>query len=131
MTVYATERIHFPTNSKPIQQGNFMKGCDHGDGNLEEGKKKEMGKEVYRLGEKTLPDQFCNADLSACSVYRLYDHDLMSVKPRSIYSRLNISSYLKPIYHWYLGKREKKIKKESGWKVPMVVHILSDVEKQM
>ena len=103
-------------------------------GTLKKEKKKEMGKEVYRLGEKTLPDQFCNEDLSACSVYRVYDHDLMSVKPRSIYSRLNISSYLKPIYHWYVGKRErerKKIKKESGWKVPMVVHILSDVEKQM
>ena len=35
-----------------------MKGCDHGDGNLEEGKKKkEKGKEIYRLDEKTLPGQ--------------------------------------------------------------------------
>jgi hypothetical protein len=42
-----------------------MKGCDRGDGNLEEGKKKEKGKEFYRLGEKTLPGQFRSADISA------------------------------------------------------------------
>jgi hypothetical protein len=41
-----------------------MKGCDHGDGNLEEGKK-EKGKEFYRLGEKTLPGQFRSADMSS------------------------------------------------------------------
>ena len=42
-----------------------MKGCDHGDGNLEGGKKKEKGKDIYRLDEKTLPGQFRSAGISA------------------------------------------------------------------
>jgi len=42
-----------------------MKGCDHGDGNLEDGKKKEKWKEFYRLDKKTLPGQFRSAGISA------------------------------------------------------------------
>jgi hypothetical protein len=42
-----------------------MKGCDHGDRNLERGKKMEKEKDIYRLDEKTLPGQFRSAGISA------------------------------------------------------------------
>jgi hypothetical protein len=63
----------------------------------------------------------------------VHKHDLMSVKPRNVYSLFNFSSIFEDYpYHWYLGSRtrKKEINKERGRKVRMVAHILSNVEKE-